>query len=70
MTESKPTTCAHPGCEVVIEAFGERGGPPSRYCDNPEHNTHSVFLALQRGEGEASPDTAARLGIKRGATNG
>jgi hypothetical protein len=62
MTETK--TCAYPGCQVVMEPAPERGGPPPRYCDSPEHNTHSVFRALQRGEGDASPDTAARLGLE------
>lgn len=70
MTESKRRTCAYPGCDVVMGDAPERGGPPPRYCDSPEHNTQSVFQALQRGEGEASPDTAARLGLKRGANNG
>lgn len=62
MTETTPKTCAYPGCEVVMEHAPERG-PPPRYCSSTEHNAHSVFQALQRGEGETSPDTAARLGL-------
>jgi hypothetical protein len=63
MSEAMPKTCAYPGCEVVMEPAPERGGPAPRYCDSPEHNAHSVFRALQRGEGDAAPDTAARLGL-------
>jgi hypothetical protein len=57
MTETAPKTCAYPGCEVVVEP-PERGGPTPGYCDNPEHNAHSVFRALQGSEGESSPDDA------------
>ncbi|MDP9228553.1 MAG: hypothetical protein M3M99_05805 [Actinomycetota bacterium] len=64
MTESTPQTCAYPGCEVVMEPAPERGGPAPRYCADPEHNTHSVFHALKRGEGHTSPETAAGLGLK------
>lgn len=60
MTHTEPQTCAYPGCEVVVEP-PERGGPTPGYCDNPEHNAESMFRALQRGEGEPSPDTAANL---------
>ncbi|MDQ6749448.1 MAG: hypothetical protein M3Z33_01635 [Actinomycetota bacterium] len=63
MTETTRKTCAYPGCEIVMEPAPERG-PEPRYCDSPDHNAHSVFRALQRGEGDASPETAARLGIK------
>jgi hypothetical protein len=63
VTEAMPKTCAYPGCQVVMEPAPERGGPAPRYCDSPEHNAHSVFRALQRGEGDAAPDTAARLGL-------
>ncbi len=64
VTESTPLTCAYPGCEVVMKPDMEKGGRMPRYCDSPEHNTQSVYQALQRGEGDASPGTAARLGLK------
>ena len=73
MTESNERTCAFPGCEVVIGPDPEHGGPPSGYCDDPDHNAHSVYWALKRGEGDASPDTAARLDLpafKKGSDNG
>jgi hypothetical protein len=67
VTESTPQTCAFPGCDVVMELGPEKGpnrtGPTPRYCDDPEHNTQSVFQALQRGEGDASPETEAGLGL-------
>jgi hypothetical protein len=62
VTESRERTCAYPGCEVVIGP-PERGGPTPGYCDDPEHNAHSAYQALKRGEGEAPPDTAANLGL-------
>ena len=61
MTEAN--TCAYPRCEVVPQTASEHGGPTPRYCDSPGHNAYSVFRALQRGEGDASPETAARLGL-------
>ena len=73
MSESKQRTCAFPGCENAIAPAPEPGGPPSGYCDDPDHNAHSVYWALQRGEGHAPPDTAARLDLpafKKGSDNG
>ena len=73
MSESNETTCAFPGCDVEIGPPPEHGGPPSRYCEDPEHNAHSVYWALKRGEGHASPDTAARLDLpafQKGSDNG
>ena len=63
MTEADVRTCAYPGCEVVIGPPPELGGPAAGYCDDPQHNAHSVYWALKRGEGDASPDTAARLDL-------
>jgi hypothetical protein len=62
VTES-PKTCAYPGCDAVVEAAPETGGPPPGFCSSPEHNAHSLFRALQRGEGDVPADTAARLGL-------
>lgn len=59
--ETEPRTCKYPGCDVVLEPGPEHRGPPPRYCDNPEHNAHSVFQALKRGEGETPPGMAERL---------
>jgi hypothetical protein len=47
----------------VVEAAPETGGPPPGFCSSPDHNAHSMFRALQRGEGEVPADTAARLGL-------
>lgn len=63
MTEPKQRTCALPGCQVVLGPSPEHGWPARRYCDDPDHNAHSVYMALKRGEGHASPDTAARLDL-------
>lgn len=68
VTEPKPQTCAYPGCEVVMELGPEKGpnrtGPTPRYCDDPEHNTQSVYKALERGEGDVSPGAEERLGLE------
>ena len=62
MTGGGRRICAYPGCEAAIEP-PERGGPTPGYCDDPEHNAHSAFLALKRGEGHAPGETAANLGL-------
>ncbi len=65
MTEETPKTCAYPGCEAIVPE-PEQGGPTPGYCDNPEHNAHSMFRALQSGEGETARDTAGQeLGESR-----
>jgi hypothetical protein len=73
MTEQKQRTCAFPGCEVVLEPVSEAGRHVTGYCDDPDHNAHSVYWALKRGEGHASPDTAARLDLpafQKGSNDG
>ena len=67
MTDANPRTCAYPGCDVVMPAAGPHGGPPPRYCDDPDHNAHSVYRALARGEGEVEPQVAARIGLAGGS---
>lgn len=70
MTQTTAKTCAYPGCDVVPENGPERSGPPPGYCESPEHNAQSAFRAMQRGEGDASADTAARLGLEQGVNDG
>jgi hypothetical protein len=73
MSEPNQRTCAFPGCEVEIGPSPEHGGPAPGYCDDPDHNAHSVYWALKRGEGHASPDTAARLDLpafQKGSSDG
>jgi hypothetical protein len=60
-TPDEPIICAHPGCDLVVESPADHRGPPLRYCENPEHNAHSTYHALRRGEGEVPPDTAERI---------
>ena len=62
MTESR-RKCAYPGCEVMIEPPPDHGGPPSGFCSAPEHNAHSLYQAMRRGECDVEPETAARLGL-------
>jgi hypothetical protein len=70
MTQTKARTCAYPGCEVIPEADPERGGPPPSYCASPEHNAHSAFHAIQRGEGDGPAGGAAGLGPGQGVDDG
>ncbi len=70
MNDTAPRTCAYPGCENVVSSDPQHGGPPSGYCDLPEHNAHTMFLALKRGEGNPPPDTAARLGLRPKSEHG
>jgi hypothetical protein len=73
MTEPKQRTCAFPGCEVVLGPVSDAGPHVTGYCDDPDHNAQSVYRALRRGEGDASPDTAARLDLpafKKGSKDG
>ena len=73
MSEAKQRTCAYPGCEVLIGPPPELGGPTPGYCDDPEHNAHSTYYALKRGEGHAPAETAERLGLAEphgGSRNG
>lgn len=60
-TTDEQIICVHPGCDKVVVPGPDHMGPPPRYCDDPEHNAHSTFHALRRGEGETPPDVAERI---------
>jgi hypothetical protein len=66
MTVTKAKTCAFPGCEVIPEAHPQHGGPAPGYCSLPEHNAHSAFQAMKRGEGGGGAGFGPGMGVDRG----